>query len=260
MGELDGKVAVITGAGSGMGRAAAQVFAREGAKILAADVTGNQDETAAALGDGVVPCQCDVSVEAEVEAMFATALDTLRAGGRRPQRRRDRRLRDARRAPARGVRARPQREPQGRGARHQARHQRHDPDRRRFHRQLGIDRRPGRVAGHERLQRVEGRRDLLHQVGRRRVRHEGHPRQRGVPRLRGDGPHRGPRLRSPLPAAHRGLGAQAGRAARGGGRAGLVPRIGSRQLHHRRGHLDRRRHHRQGGLTGPRRCRRAEPE
>ena len=77
MGELDGKVAVITGAGSGMGRAAAQVFAREGARILAADVTGNQDETATALGDGAVPCQCDVSVEAEVEAMFATALDTF---------------------------------------------------------------------------------------------------------------------------------------------------------------------------------------
>ena len=77
MGELDGKVAVITGAGSGMGRAAAQVFAREGARILAADVTGNQDETAAALGDGAVPCQCDVSVEAEVEAMFAAALDAF---------------------------------------------------------------------------------------------------------------------------------------------------------------------------------------
>ena len=75
MGELDGKVAVITGAGSGMGRAAAKVFAREGAQILAADVTGNQDETAAELGDGVVPCQCDVSVEGEVEAMFAAALD-----------------------------------------------------------------------------------------------------------------------------------------------------------------------------------------
>lgn len=77
MGELDGKVAVITGAGSGMGRASAQVFVREGAKVLAVDVSGNQDETAAALGAGVVPFKCDVSVEAEVEAMFAAALEAF---------------------------------------------------------------------------------------------------------------------------------------------------------------------------------------
>ena len=36
MGELDGKVAVITGAGSGMAKAATEVFVREGAKVLAA--------------------------------------------------------------------------------------------------------------------------------------------------------------------------------------------------------------------------------
>jgi NAD(P)-dependent dehydrogenase (short-subunit alcohol dehydrogenase family) len=77
MGELDGKVAVITGAGSGMGKASAQVFVREGAKVLAADVTGRQDETAAELGDAVTPCQCNVSVENDVEAMFATALETF---------------------------------------------------------------------------------------------------------------------------------------------------------------------------------------
>ena len=77
MGELDGKVAVITGAGSGMGRASAGVFVREGAKVLAADVTGRQDETAAELGDAVVACKCDVSVEADVEAMFATALEAF---------------------------------------------------------------------------------------------------------------------------------------------------------------------------------------
>jgi NAD(P)-dependent dehydrogenase (short-subunit alcohol dehydrogenase family) len=75
MGELDGKVAVITGAGSGMGRASASVFVREGARVLAADISGREEETAAALGDAVVPFRCDVSKESDVEAMFAAALE-----------------------------------------------------------------------------------------------------------------------------------------------------------------------------------------
>jgi NAD(P)-dependent dehydrogenase (short-subunit alcohol dehydrogenase family) len=77
MGELDGKVAVITGAGSGMARAAARVFVREGAKVLAADISGRQEETAAELGDAVVPFTCDVTQETDVEAMFAAAKDAL---------------------------------------------------------------------------------------------------------------------------------------------------------------------------------------
>lgn len=77
MGELDGKVAVITGAGSGMGRAAAEVFVREGARVVAADRSGAQEETAAALGDAVRPCQVDVADEAQVEAMFATAIEAF---------------------------------------------------------------------------------------------------------------------------------------------------------------------------------------
>jgi NAD(P)-dependent dehydrogenase (short-subunit alcohol dehydrogenase family) len=74
MGELDGKVAVITGAGSGMGRASARVFVREGARVLAADISGRQDETATELGEAVIACKCDVSAEADVEAMFAAAI------------------------------------------------------------------------------------------------------------------------------------------------------------------------------------------
>ncbi len=75
MGELEGKVAVITGAGSGMGRATTGVFVREGAQVLAADITGREEETAAEVGDAVVPFRCDVAREDEVEAMFAAALD-----------------------------------------------------------------------------------------------------------------------------------------------------------------------------------------
>jgi NAD(P)-dependent dehydrogenase (short-subunit alcohol dehydrogenase family) len=77
MAELEGKVAVITGAGSGMGRASTEVFVREGAKVLAADISGRQDETAQAVGDAVVPFRVDVSDEASIEAMFAAALEAF---------------------------------------------------------------------------------------------------------------------------------------------------------------------------------------
>ena len=77
MKELDGKVAVITGAGSGMARACSRVFVREGARVLAADISGREEETAAELGDAVVPFRCDVTKENQVEAMFSAALDTF---------------------------------------------------------------------------------------------------------------------------------------------------------------------------------------
>lgn len=75
MGLLEGKVAVITGAGSGMAKASAGVFVREGAKVVAADVSGAEKDTAAELGAGVLPVHCDVTREADVEAMFAAAIE-----------------------------------------------------------------------------------------------------------------------------------------------------------------------------------------
>jgi NAD(P)-dependent dehydrogenase (short-subunit alcohol dehydrogenase family) len=77
MGELDGKVAVITGAGSGMGRASSRTFVREGARVLGVDVSGREKETADELGDAFVPFHADVSQEADVESMFAAALDAF---------------------------------------------------------------------------------------------------------------------------------------------------------------------------------------
>ena len=77
MGVLDDRVAVITGAGSGMARAATRVFVREGARVLAADISGREDETAAALGGTVVPFHVDVVDEVQVEAMFAAALEAF---------------------------------------------------------------------------------------------------------------------------------------------------------------------------------------
>jgi NAD(P)-dependent dehydrogenase (short-subunit alcohol dehydrogenase family) len=77
MSELENRVAVITGAGSGMARASTRIFVREGARVLAADVSGREEQTAAELGDAVVPFRCDVTKEDQVEAMFAAALEAF---------------------------------------------------------------------------------------------------------------------------------------------------------------------------------------
>ena len=74
MGLLEGKVAVITGAGSGMAKASTRIFVREGAKVLAADISGAEKDTAAELGDAVVPFHADVTKEHDVEAMIAKAV------------------------------------------------------------------------------------------------------------------------------------------------------------------------------------------
>ena len=75
MGFLDGKVAVITGAGSGMAKASVKVFAREGANVVAADVSGGEKDTASEVGGGVLPIHCDVTNEDDVEAMIRSAVD-----------------------------------------------------------------------------------------------------------------------------------------------------------------------------------------
>ena len=75
MGLLDGKVAVITGAGSGMAKASVSLFVAEGAKVIAADVSGGERQTAEEIGGGVVPVHCDVTKEADVETTMRAAVD-----------------------------------------------------------------------------------------------------------------------------------------------------------------------------------------
>jgi NAD(P)-dependent dehydrogenase (short-subunit alcohol dehydrogenase family) len=72
---LDGKVAVITGAGSGMAKASVKAFVREGAKVVAADISGAEKDTAAEVGEGVLPVHCDVTNEADVEAAMRAAVE-----------------------------------------------------------------------------------------------------------------------------------------------------------------------------------------
>jgi NAD(P)-dependent dehydrogenase (short-subunit alcohol dehydrogenase family) len=70
---LANKVAVITGAGSGMGRAMAEMFAREGAKVVLADISGAQEAVAAGIGEAAIPVHADVADEAQVRNMIAMA-------------------------------------------------------------------------------------------------------------------------------------------------------------------------------------------
>ena len=77
MRDFKGKVAVITGGASGVGRSIAFRLGREGAKVVAADISGGEKETAKALGANVLPVHCDVTQEAEVEATMRAAIDNF---------------------------------------------------------------------------------------------------------------------------------------------------------------------------------------
>jgi 3-oxoacyl-[acyl-carrier protein] reductase len=77
-GKLQDKVAIVTGAASGFGRGIAELFALEGARVIAADINGEgARQLAAALGNNVVAVSCDVSKKADVDAMVRAATEAF---------------------------------------------------------------------------------------------------------------------------------------------------------------------------------------
>ncbi len=78
--KLKGKIALITGAGSGMGRASALLFSKEGAKISVVDIDRKGGEQAVELikqkGQEAIFMQADVTKASDVERMIKTTVDT----------------------------------------------------------------------------------------------------------------------------------------------------------------------------------------
>ncbi len=78
MGRMSDKVVLVTGAGSGIGQACAEVFAEEGAKVIVEDINGDAAERVAAAiraaGSTAIAVQGDVSVAADTQRMVDAAV------------------------------------------------------------------------------------------------------------------------------------------------------------------------------------------
>jgi len=77
MGRLEGKVAIVTGAGGGIGEATARLMGREGASVVVADINRTEAERVAGELRSAVAAEVDVSDEPSVMRMVETAVESF---------------------------------------------------------------------------------------------------------------------------------------------------------------------------------------
>jgi 3-oxoacyl-[acyl-carrier protein] reductase len=77
---LEGKTALVTGAGSGIGQCIAETYAREGARVVLADINLAAAKAAArAIGNNAIAVRCDVTQKADIAAALAETLSAFGA-------------------------------------------------------------------------------------------------------------------------------------------------------------------------------------
>ena len=75
--KLDGRVAVVTGAGAGLGAAIARRLGQEGARVVVSDINADAAKSVAYSIDGAIACTTDVTDEAQVQQLITDTQEHL---------------------------------------------------------------------------------------------------------------------------------------------------------------------------------------